>query len=241
MSERAGRAIRIAPALALYSRERTIFPMAKTKKQLIAGAVFVLIAGTLAHFVYDWSGQNRIVGWFFPVNESTWEHMKLIFFPMLLYSLVFGREMLCAMLWGTLAGTWLIPVLFYTYSGILGRNMFVLDLAVFVLSVLAGFWVAGRIGGVLPAGGKGQHADRGKELKLPGEKAGHWSGLCDGPYGTWLVCALTAGMILGFLFFTYDPPDLGIFAAPVSAAAVSGQFSAISAGRSLPSLLFRAD
>ena len=185
--------------------------MAKTKKQLIAGAVFVLITGTPAHFVYNWSGQNHIAGWFIPVNESTWEHMKLIFFPMLLYSLVLGREMLCAMLWGTLAGTWLIPVFFYTYSGILGRNVFVLDLAVFVMSVLAGFWVAGRIGGVLPVGGKGQHSDRRKDLQLPGEKNDRWAGLCAGTWGIWLAGALAVGMVLGFLFFTYDPPDLGIF------------------------------
>ena len=60
--------------------------MKNLKSALIIGTIFVLITGILSHFVYDWSGQNFIVGFFSPVNESTWEHMKLSFFPMLLFS-----------------------------------------------------------------------------------------------------------------------------------------------------------
>ena len=51
------------------------------KSNIIKGILFVSIAGTLAHFVYEWSNNNYILGFFFPVNESTWEHMKLFFFP----------------------------------------------------------------------------------------------------------------------------------------------------------------
>lgn len=55
------------------------------KKYVIVGFFIVGILGTLFHFVYDWSGQAWFVGLFVPVNESTWEHMKLLFIPMLLY------------------------------------------------------------------------------------------------------------------------------------------------------------
>ncbi|WP_286082764.1 DUF6512 family protein, partial [Parablautia intestinalis] len=59
----------------------------KSLKQYTAiGIIFVLLAGTLAHFVYDWSGNHAVIGLFTPVNESIWEHMKLLFFPMLLYA-----------------------------------------------------------------------------------------------------------------------------------------------------------
>lgn len=58
------------------------------KKYVIVGFFFVGILGTLFHFVYDWSGQAWIVGLYVPVNESTWEHMKLLFMPMLLYIVV---------------------------------------------------------------------------------------------------------------------------------------------------------
>lgn len=55
------------------------------KTYTIIGVFFVLAAGSLAHFLYDWTGSNAIAGLFVPVNESVWEHMKLLFFPMLLY------------------------------------------------------------------------------------------------------------------------------------------------------------
>lgn len=120
--------------------------MKKLKRYCIIGILFVIVAGTLAHFVYDWSGQNFIVGFFFPVNESTWEHMKLCFFPMLLYSLYLIYMMkdtqpgICsASAAGILSGTFAIPVLFYTYTGILGRNFLPLDIGVFVISVILAF------------------------------------------------------------------------------------------------------
>jgi len=122
----------------------------KTLKQYtIIGIIFVLITGTISHFVYDWSGQNILVGFFFPVNESIWEHMKLVFFPMLLYTFYITKKMkdtnpcvTSSFLLGTLAGTALVSIIFYTYSGILGYNLLVLDLLTFALSVLGGFLVA---------------------------------------------------------------------------------------------------
>ena len=120
--------------------------MKNLKSALIIGTIFVLITGILSHFVYDWSGQNFIVGFFSPVNESTWEHMKLCFFPMLLYSLFMRRRLkgeypcvTSALLFGTLLGTFLIPVIFYTYTGILGKNYLPLDIATFILSVILAF------------------------------------------------------------------------------------------------------
>lgn len=55
------------------------------KRYIVTGFLFVGILGTLFHFVYDWCRQARLIGLFVPVNESTWEHMKLLFIPMLIY------------------------------------------------------------------------------------------------------------------------------------------------------------
>ena len=55
------------------------------KRYIVTGLLFVGILGTLFHFVYDWCRQSRLIGLFVPVNESTWEHMKLLFIPMLIY------------------------------------------------------------------------------------------------------------------------------------------------------------
>jgi hypothetical protein len=63
---------------------------------LIIGAVFTIITGTLLHFVYEWSGESLFVGIFSPINESVWEHLKLLFFPMSVWILIgyfiFGKK-----------------------------------------------------------------------------------------------------------------------------------------------------
>ena len=125
--------------------------MRSLKYYCIIGAVFTLIVGTISHFVYEWSGNHFIAGLFFPVNESTWEHMKLVFFPMLMYTLVAGKCLLkeypCILndsFAGILAGTWLIPVIFYTYTGILGYHKAWLDILTFVVSVVAAYVVIYR-------------------------------------------------------------------------------------------------
>ena len=51
------------------------------------GFIAVSIAGTLMHFIYEWSGNNKIVALFAPVNESPWEHLKLLFFPFVIYGI----------------------------------------------------------------------------------------------------------------------------------------------------------
>ena len=53
--------------------------------QLLGFAVTAL-GGTLLHFLYDWLGEARWIAPFSGVNESTWEHMKLLFWPMLIYA-----------------------------------------------------------------------------------------------------------------------------------------------------------
>ena len=58
----------------------------KLFKLEIIGFIFVSIVGTLSHFLYDWLGKNVFAGVFCPVNESPWEHLKLLFFPFAIYT-----------------------------------------------------------------------------------------------------------------------------------------------------------
>ncbi len=53
----------------------------------IISFIIASLLGVIFHFIYGWSGENAVAGLFFPVNESTWEHLKLIFFPILLVSI----------------------------------------------------------------------------------------------------------------------------------------------------------
>ena len=107
--------------------------------QLFGFAVTAL-GGTLLHFLYDLTGGAVWTAPFSGVNESTWEHMKLLFWPMFIFAIVqsfFFKDygsFWCVKLRGTLLGLILIPVLFYTYNGVIGKSPDWLNIAIFFIS-----------------------------------------------------------------------------------------------------------
>ena len=109
--------------------------------------LLTLLLGNLLHFVYDWTGQASWAAYISAVNESTWEHMKLLAVPWILWTAVtilIERRADCAAprAAGLLTGLILIPALFYTYQGILGRGIMWVDVLIFQLAVLLAFWVS---------------------------------------------------------------------------------------------------
>ena len=116
-----------------------------------AGFALVTFGGTILHFLYDWTGGSILVAPFSGVNESTWEHMKLLFWPMFLFALVqrlFFKDQenyWCVKLAEILLGLVLIPVLFYTYNGMFGKSPDWLNITIFYISALLVFlfeWLA---------------------------------------------------------------------------------------------------
>lgn len=106
----------------------------------IVDFLFVSVVGTLLHFVYDWTGGNAIAAFFSPINESTWEHLKIFFMPALVFTIIqvacIGKEVpglitirAKAVLWGMS----FITVFFYTYKGVWGRDVMWLDVLDFYL------------------------------------------------------------------------------------------------------------
>ncbi len=166
--------------------------MKHLKRYTIIGIFFVLITGTLAHFLYDWSGNNYIIGLFTPINESIWEHMKLLFFPMLIYSFFiifkFKKTYSCitsSLFFGIIIGILLIPIFFYAYTSILGEDTFILDIGTFILSIIIAFWLSYKLT---------------LSCKLE-------------PY-TLLLCGLICILFICFMIFTYNPPKTRIFKDP---------------------------
>jgi len=162
------------------------------KQYTVIGIIFVLIIGSLAHFLYDWTANNQIVGFFTPVSESVWEHLKLLFFPMLIYSLImiikFGKKYTCipsALCFGILAGSFLIPFFYYTYTSILGKNIFILDICIFIFSIIIAFYLSYK-----------------------------FTLSCQLESFTPLLCILVCVLFACFLIFTYHPPDYIIFQDP---------------------------
>lgn len=167
--------------------------MNQLKRYTATGAAFVIILGTLAHFFYEWSHKSSIVGIFTPINESTWEHMKLLFFPMLLFSLIAITKLkdiypciTSSLLSGILAGTALIPIIFYTYTGILGYNLLFLDISAFIFAVISAFCTAYKL-----------------TLSCRMEKY------------TVLLYITIGILFICFVVFTFCPPGIALFADPV--------------------------
>lgn len=113
----------------------------------VVGFTFVSVAGTLLHFVYEWSGEPVLLAPFCAVNESIWEHMKLLYYPMLAFFFIEWRfrngktpAFFCSYLFGTLAGIVLIPILYYTYTGALGIFSDAVNIGIFFVSAAAAFF-----------------------------------------------------------------------------------------------------
>ncbi|MBE6807048.1 MAG: hypothetical protein E7527_03405 [Ruminococcaceae bacterium] len=112
----------------------------------VGGFLFTALGGVLLHFLYDWTGQNPAVGLFSAVNESIWEHMKLLYVPLLVFSLIEAHFLSkeypafwCAKLWGTSAGLVTIPLLYYTYTGALGFSADWFNIFIYFLAAAVPF------------------------------------------------------------------------------------------------------
>ena len=115
----------------------------------IFSVIFVMILGTILHFTFKLSNNNLFVASFSSVNESTWEHLKLVFFPMLITTIIgyfyFGNRypnFLCAKTLGIFVAMSFVTVFFYTYTGILGTNFAIFDIGSFFIAVLLGEYVS---------------------------------------------------------------------------------------------------
>ncbi len=160
----------------------------------LLGLTFTAVLGTLLHFLYEWTGWIALAP-ISAVSESTWEHMKILFFPMLIFSFVHcafwgnGR----ADFWqvktlGILVGVSLIPILFYTYNGAFGKSPAWLNVSFFFLSAALAYGVEFLL-----------FRREDKENSFP-------------IFAIVLLSVLT----VCFVVFTFFPPQLPLFASPLS-------------------------
>lgn len=116
----------------------------------IVGVFFVVILGTIFHFLFEASGRNPILASIVPVNESVWEHLKLLVFPYLLYMLLVWislrgciNNFIAGITLGAYAGSAFIVFAFYTYIGALTqKNDLSIDILVFILGIILAFIVS---------------------------------------------------------------------------------------------------
>ena len=157
------------------------------------GFAVVSFAGTMLHFLYEWSGEAWWIAPFSGVNESTWEHMKLIFWPMLIYAVIEGfffseqKSFWCIKARGILLGLALIPVIFYTYNGVIGKSPDWVNIAIFFVVAAIVYWYETK--------------------KLSDESL-----ICASPKMSAIILVVIA---LLFIIFTFKTPLLEIFRDPI--------------------------
>ena len=112
-----------------------------------------ILAGSALHFLYDlWP--NPLTAVFAPVNESVWEHLKLLFWPFLLacpFLVQRGRNAQRA--WGAcFAAMLLMPALllgiYYPLRAGFGVQTEMMPIVLYYLVLAAGFWITHRLSGV---------------------------------------------------------------------------------------------
>ncbi len=168
----------------------------KLFKTLIISYLAVAAAGTLLHFAYEWTGENVFVGLFSAVNESVWEHTKLLFIPFLIASIteniIYGKSypnFFFSRLVGALGGIFTIVTVHYTYSGIIGRRIAFIDVALYYIALLVSYGISAFL--------LMRHSPKSRDNILE------------------IVSILSLGAICTLYFvFTYFTPSLGIFISP---------------------------
>ncbi len=156
----------------------------------LIGIVFILILGSLFHFTFELSGNNPVVGAFSAVNESVWEHLKLAFWPTVLFALIefvplkrVVNNFVLAKTVGVYLMVAIIPAIFYSYTTFTGESLFAIDISSFVIAAIVGQLVSYKL--------------------LTNRKMPHWLG--------WIALALLLALAVIFVVFTFCPPQLTIF------------------------------
>jgi len=162
------------------------------KKYIYLGIPVLFLVGSLFHFLYDLTGQLTIIGAISPVNESVWEHCKMVVLPTILWWTIYYIAMakkkgidknkwFTAALSSLVVSIITIPFIFYFYTNAFGIESLVVDIMILLIAVtlgqLAGFHIF--------VFGKGINAK--------------------------ISIALIIAILIIFIVFTFSTPHLPIF------------------------------
>ena len=156
----------------------------------IFGFFFIGLVGAALHFTHELSGYSDYVAFFSAVNESTWEHLKMVFWPGLLFALIeytYVKDEVNNYFVAKIATLIIMPFIivagWYAYAPAVGRSIFPLDLLLFYIAVAVGQIVSYKILTAQPLG-----------VRL------YWS--------AW---ATFIALFIAFSAFTFYPPRMFLF------------------------------
>ncbi|MBE6534388.1 MAG: hypothetical protein E7678_05420 [Ruminococcaceae bacterium] len=160
----------------------------------LLGFITTSLGGTLLHFLFEWLNESIWIAPFSGINESTWEHMKLFFWPTFIFAITQSfffkerKDFWCVKLRGILFGIILIPILFYTYNGIIGKSPSWINIAIFFISSAIAYIYETRLF---------------KSGKI----------ICKSPNKAIIILCLIAAT---FILFTFRTPEINIFKDPLT-------------------------
>lgn len=167
-------------------------------KQLIAafgGTAVEFAAASFLHFLWDWTGQFYASAVFASVNESVWEHLKIMLWPYFFWSFAIyailktdPKRLITARILGIIAITGVTISIFYIYSGIIGYSIPAVDITLAFIALLIGELVSIRA------------------VNSP---------VITGEYYTIAAAALVL-IIVMLLCFTVNAPKIGLFRDPTT-------------------------
>ena len=163
----------------------------KIKTWHVLGTIFTIVFGSILHFVYEWSGFHPLFGLIGAVNESVWEHLKLLYWPFLISLIlelwIYGKDIpgfFASKARGIVCGMLFIVFVYYTYTGVVGKNLLLVDGMLFVIGAVVSFVVSYK--------NIKNHSGNPK-------KSDFW--------GMAVLLTLT----VMFCIYSFNPPNIGIF------------------------------
>ena len=167
-------------------------PNAQPERWILLGIPILFVVGSALHFAYGFLGELPLIGAVTPVNESVWEHAKMMLLPVILwwtlYPLFRGkRHQLRTGPWffggllALLTALTVMPLLFYFYTSAFGTELLWVDILILLASLAAG-----------------------QLLGLHGYR--HSKGIAPG-----LALGIFALLLLLFILFTFFPPHIPLF------------------------------
>lgn len=117
-------------------------------RRLLFAFIIATLAGACLHFLYDFL-PNPVTALFSPVNESIWEHLKIIYWPYLAAMLAVtgksGRGSRGGWLFSLLVISVALLIVGYVYHISLGGTSMAFDVGLYVILMALGFFLPGRL------------------------------------------------------------------------------------------------
>lgn len=113
------------------------------------GFLFVGVLGVIMHFAYQWSNESKVIALLAPINESPWEHLKLLFFPYVIYGVYEAIRLTdekfnvyFAKLIGILSAFFITLAIYYISLGATGKMFDAVNIASFFIGAAGGYIIS---------------------------------------------------------------------------------------------------